>query len=515
MKGFCKRRIVSIAVVLSMLISLGVAGIFKDSAVTSAGKKISLNAGKVKTLNKGKGYLLKVKNIPKSVKKVSYKWTTSKSSVASVSKKGKVKAKKEGTAKITCRLKYTVNKAGREKRKNVRLTCKIRVISGESEPVISESVDGKAPTAAPLIEETTAPAPSETVRPDSKAYVKNMGIGINLGNTMESYWTDDGNKTAGVQTIGENTPEDYETCWGAEVTTQKVIDGYRDAGFSTVRIPVYWGNMMADDGQFMINDKYIQRVKEIVDYCLNDGMFAVINIHHYDEFLIKNYSESEVLGITEKLWTQIAGYFRDYSDKLIFEGFNESLGSHRNDDNYTEDELYDYVNALNQTFVDAVRKTAGNNTDRMLVVSGWWTNIDKTPDERFHMPKDIVDDRLMVSVHYIDNAVYWANKIGNQGWLEESRKQCELLKEAFIDKGIPVFVGECTSVYDKEHMAYDAEYTESSACLSLLMNMAVDYGFIPVLWDTNDNMYSRTEYCLKSEGDRKVISEIARRISSK
>ena len=89
MKGFCKRRIVSIAVVLSMLISLGVAGIFKDSAVTSAGKKISLNAGKVKTLNKGKCYLLKVKNIPKSVKKVSYKWTTSKSSVASVSKKEK------------------------------------------------------------------------------------------------------------------------------------------------------------------------------------------------------------------------------------------------------------------------------------------------------------------------------------------------------------------------------------------------------------------------------------------
>ena len=170
---------------------------------------------------------------------------------------------------------------------------------------------------------------------------------------------------------------------------------------------------------------------------------------------------------------------------------------------------------MNQTFVDAVRKTGGNNTDRMLIVSGLWTNIDKTTDERFRMPEDIVGDRLMVSVHYIDNALYWNNQIGNQSWLDESRKQCELLKSAFTDKGIPVFVGECTSIYDKERMAGDAEYTDSSACLSIIMNMAVDYGFIPVLWDVNDNMYSRTDYCIKAESDGKVISEIAGKVKYK
>lgn len=343
-------------------------------------------------------------------------------------------------------------------------------------------------------------------------YADDMGVGINLGNTMEAYWEDKNDKTAGASTIGEDTPQDYEKCWGAVVTTQECIDGMRDAGFDTVRVPVYWGNMMEDDGKYTVNEKYLKRVKEIVDYCRKDDLYVVINIHHYDEFLIKNHDKEEVLKAVEKVWTQVAKYFKNYSDYLIFEGFNEALGSQREGDNLSEEEIYDYVNDMNQTFVDAVRKTGGNNKKRILIASGYWTNIDNTTKDSFVMPSDSAEDKLMVSVHYIDNACYWTNNIGGDYWLNYSTEQCELLKTAFIDKDIPVFVGETTSIYENERMTGKAKDMQSHEALSTILNMAADYNLVPVLWDVNDNFYSRTECKIKSESDAQVIAEIAEKI---
>lgn len=356
---------------------------------------------------------------------------------------------------------------------------------------------------------------AQTMRTDmtSKEYAKEMGIGINLGNTMEAFWEDKSNNTSGCATIGEDTYKNYETCWGAIETTQEIIDGMKDSGFNTVRIPVYWGNMMQDDGEFKINDELFNRVDEIIQYCMNDNLYVVINVHHYDEYLIKNFDKEKVLEITENLWTQIAKHYKNYSDYLIFEGFNENLGSCQESDNYSEDELFEYVNQLNQTFVDAVRNSGGNNKERMLIASGYWTNIDKTTDNRFKIPNDIVDDRIMVSVHYIDNAKYWTNTIGNAFWYQYSVDQCELLKESFTDNGIQVFVGECTANYDG-HFAPNNEYT-SAECLEILMNMATDYEFIPVIWDVNNGMYSRVLYKVQSEDEQEVIYNIADKISKR
>ncbi len=111
---------------------------------------------------------------------------------------------------------------------------------------------------------------------------ENMGIGLNLGNTMEAYIANGCEKIdyEWIPAAGNNTPTDYETCRGAVKTTQEVIDGIKAAGFSTVRIPVFWGNMMENDGHWKINSDYIARVKEIVDYCITDDLYVVINIHH-------------------------------------------------------------------------------------------------------------------------------------------------------------------------------------------------------------------------------------------
>ena len=350
-------------------------------------------------------------------------------------------------------------------------------------------------------------------------FAKDMGIGINLGNTMEAYDATDCEKITftWIPTVGSNTPTDYETRWGAAVTTQATIDGMKEAGFSTVRIPVFWGNMMENDGTYTINEEYIGRVKEIVDYCMKDELYAVVNIHHFDEFIIRRNDLEGCKEIFDKLWTQIAEYFKDYGDKLVFEGFNEYLGG----DQFNEagelkpmpkDKAYELTNALNQTFVDAVRATGGNNANRMLVVSGYWTNIDLTTSDKFVMPKDSAEHRLMVSVHYIDNSMYWTNQIGGQSWLDYSRAQCELLKKSFTDKGIPVFVGETTIGYPKSNFAGDAKYSTSSECLEVLLDMATDYGFVPVLWDTGGS-YSRTACKMVYDSDAEVIHKIADKIA--
>lgn len=342
----------------------------------------------------------------------------------------------------------------------------------------------------------------------SRDMAKEMGLGINLGNTMESFWSAETKIYTNSRMIGANTPLDYEKCWGAVVTKQESIDGMYRAGFDHVRIPVYWGNMMLDDGNMIINEDYFNRVEEIINYCRNNNLYVVINIHHFDGHIIKNFNQDEVLEYMGKLWTQIAERYKEYSDYLIFEAYNESLGEKREEDNYSKDAIYDYVNALNKVFVDSVRATGGNNAQRMLIVSGYWTNIDLTTDPRYIIPSDIVDDRIMVSVHYPDNSYYWMEKIGGEDWLNYTIAQCELLKEAFTDKGYTVYLGECTSIYPSDRFASDATITESSECLKTALKLYIDYGFIPVLWDTNDNFYSRTGYRIKSMDDSEVIAEL-------
>ena len=197
-----------------------------------------------------------------------------------------------------------------------------------------------------------------------------MGIGLNLGNTMEASNSTNCEKITyeWIPVVGNNTPKNYETYWGAVETTQEVIDGIKAEGFNTVRIPVFWGNMMKNDGTYTIDPAYIGRVKEIVDYCQKDGLYTVVNIHHFDEFIIRRNSVEDCEKIFTRLWTQIAEYFKDYPYTLVFEGYNEYLGGNQFDENgklveLSKAEGYRLTNALNQAFVDAVRKTGGNRSE--------------------------------------------------------------------------------------------------------------------------------------------------------
>ena len=368
--------------------------------------------------------------------------------------------------------------------------------------------------------ETEAPMPEPVIFPTANEVAKDMGLGISLGNTMEAYEATDCEKITfeWIPVVGNNTPKDYEVCWECVETTQEVISGMKAAGFNTVRIPVFWGNMMANDGTWTINADYIARVKEIVDYCQNAGVYTVINIHHFDEFIIRRNDIDECERIFTHLWTQIAEYFKDYGPTLVFEGYNEYLGGNQFNDKgelveVSKSDGYKMTNTMNQCFVDAVRKTGGNNAERVLIVSGYWTNIDLTTDSKFKMPTDSVADRLMVSVHYVDNNMYWWNKIGGQEWLNYIDDQCGKLKKAFIDKGIPVFMGETTSNYPKNNMDSSVKTKKTSTdCLKVVLERLLDEGFVPVLWDTNSHFYSRTEYKIVNPDDAALIKDLAEKL---
>lgn len=344
---------------------------------------------------------------------------------------------------------------------------------------------------------------------DAQTVADEMGIGINLGNTFEAYYNDDSNLNGFSQVIGDGKTSDYETCWGAVITTREIIDGMRDEGFGTVRVPVFWGNGMADGSDFTINSDYIERVAEVVKWVLEDGMYCVVNMHHYDERLIMFLDRDEAVHAAQRVWEQVAEYFKDYGDHLVFEGYNEYLGGVKNGTEESDDYKFEYCNMMNQTFVDAVRSTGGNNSERILIASGFNTNIDKTTSFRFKMPTDTAENKLMVSVHYIDNNMYWSKQIGGKTWHDYAVSQCDLLRDAFSLKGIPVFVGETTASYEGQMVA-DPEYGGSEDCVRELVRIAnEDYGFVTVFWDTHHDdgtaFYDRINCRISSSANRKTV----------
>lgn len=328
-----------------------------------------------------------------------------------------------------------------------------------------------------------------------------MGNGINLGNTLEAC-----DNNVGIKT---NTPLSYETHWGQPKTTQAMIDGMKAAGFDTIRIPVAWMTNATHlyEGDYTIDADYMDRVEEVVRYARKAGMYVIINDHWdggwYGMFGSES-AETRALAMEayKGMWQQIAERFRDYSDYLIFESANEELGG-RFDENsplycsdsvvtyLTDDERYALTNEINQTFVDVVRATGGNNATRFLLIAGYGTNIDQTCDDRFQMPKDTVDSKLMVSVHYYDPWSYCgassaasATKWGTVSDYEYMDQQLAKMTK-FTEAGYGVVIGEygalpCSDGLKDNTLAYHTAFLD--ACTK--------YDLTNCLWDCS-GLYKR------------------------
>ena len=238
--------------------------------------------------------------------------------------------------------------------------------------------------------------------------IKKMGLGINLGNTFEATGLEQypPNDMKNTKSWINGTIDAHETAWGSPKITRQIIQGYKKAGFSTLRIPVAWSNLM-DMNTYTINPNLLNRVQEIVNWTLEAGMYAVVNLH-WDGGWIKHFPEQydECMKRYKRIWEQVAARFKDYNDNLLFESQNEELGfdSLWNQWNGTSSQKarsYKIVNEINQSFVDTIRASGGNNLYRHLIIAGYNTNIDRTCDPLFKMPDDPAK-RMAVKVHYYD-----------------------------------------------------------------------------------------------------------------
>ena len=352
----------------------------------------------------------------------------------------------------------------------------------------------------------TAPFSVQAAKKDTTSFedlnqsqiVEAMGPGWNLGNQLES--------------VTDNVPE--ETNWGNPVITEKLIQSVKAAGFKSIRIPVSYFAKIDDDKDYTIDSKWLDRVQEVVNYCIKNDLYAVINIHGdgYNTIdggwlLCNGKNQTEIKKKYKKVWKQIAERFKNYDEHLLFESMNEEF-----DDSYSEPnkEYYQNINDYNQIFVDTVRKTGDNNTKRWLIIPGWNTNIDYTAgDYGFKLPTDQYRDksidkeeqRIMISVHYYspwdfcggENGVItqWGNEADDPSKTSTTcdetymKNQLNLMKTTFADKGYPVFIGEYGSIdktsYDSENEYYRAYFARK------LCQLSRKNGCIPMYWDNGYN----------------------------
>lgn len=330
---------------------------------------------------------------------------------------------------------------------------------------------------------------------DAPELMKNIKIGWNLGNSLEV--------TGG------------ETAWGNPATTLAMIDKIREMGFNAVRIPCAWDQYLSDETTYEIKSSWLSRVKEVVDYCMQNGLYAILNIHWDGGWLendIPNGYSEEVNNKQKVLWTQIATYFRDYDEHLLFAGCNEP--------NVEDEDDMATLLKYEQTFVDAVRTTGGKNVYRNLIVQGPSTDIDKTMQYMTSLPVDMTPDRLSVEVHYysswqfcgMENDESWGKAF--YFWGEENKKyatgtyegrwdnicgedyiksQFQKLKEKFTDQGVPVIIGEFAAVRRtlSDQQAQEGHDLSRAAFDKCVVREANARGLVPFYWDRGDGVFDR------------------------
>ncbi len=318
--------------------------------------------------------------------------------------------------------------------------------------------------------------------------VKNMGVGWNLGNTLDA----NGN---GVQQGLES-----ETYWGQPYTKPELMKMMKEAGFGAIRVPVTWYNHM--DASNKVNAAWMKRVHEVVDYVLDNGMYCILNVHHdtgdgnihWLHASTKTYNS--VKGKYEALWQQIAEEFKDYGEKLLFEAYNEMLDDYNSwcfatfacsgGYNATDAaDAYDAINKYAQSFVNVVRATGGNNAKRNLVVNtygacngaGTWNSHLKDPLKGMKIPTDATagTGHIAVQVHTYPN-------VKNISSMKtEMNDMFNALNTYFISKDTPVIVGEWGTANDNE-VDYDVRHDNVMQFADYFVKKAKEYNCATFLW---------------------------------
>ena len=273
--------------------------------------------------------------------------------------------------------------------------------------------------------------------------VKNMGLGTNFGNCMDAV---DINKT-----MDKNSVTDFEKCWGQQPTTKAMVDFLKKNGFNSVRIPVTWFQHMKEDGT--VDEAWMNRVQEIVDYVIDNGMYCILNVHHdtgadpddksYTHWIkadVDNYNANKEKF--ESLWTQIATRFQNYDQHLVFEGYNEMLDASNTWNAPKNANSYKGLNGYAQSFVNAVRATGGNNATRNLIVNTYAAACGNDVLNNLTIPTDKVEGHIAVEVHTYSPWDWFAKGKWDASCSKEIADMFTRLNSKFISKGIPCIIGE-------------------------------------------------------------------------
>jgi endoglucanase len=310
--------------------------------------------------------------------------------------------------------------------------------------------------------------------------VQEMKMGWNLGNSLDS--------TRATYHITAE-PKSWETAWSNPVTTKELISAVIEAGFNVIRIPVSWEDHIYMDDGYKIEGSWMDRVQEVVDYAYEQGVYVIINAHHESWYEPYYENEEKAADMLAAVWTQIGERFAAYDEHLIFEGMNEprKIGTDV-EWNGGDQEGWDVVNHLDQVFVDTVRGLGGNNPYRILMVPGYGANCwNGLPNLK--VPEG--DDKLVVSVHAYEPYDFALNTQGTGSWNQDTGNIDTIMqniKSLFIDKGIPVIIGEFGAMVKSD----EGNLEDRAAWAKYYTASAREIG-VPCIWWDNGSFYGNGE----------------------
>ena len=378
---------------------------------------------------------------------------------------------------------------------------KQEIAKPDAKPLVSGSLTNSLATSYPSYN-TNPIAPDQSGMTSTAAQIaSHITLGYNIGNTMEAIG-------------GENG-------WGNPNITQALIDKVKASGFNAIRIPCEFNwSKVINQSTAQIDPAWLARVQQVVQYCINDGMYVILNIHSDGGWLQDSCTTAAQAAVNAKqkaFWEQIATQLRGFDEHLMFASANEP---HVNDAT-----AMSVLLSYHQTFIDAVRVTGGRNRYRTLVVQGPNTDITQTNNLMNTMPSDWEANKLMVEIHYytpynfclMDGDQSWGNMFyywgsgyhttfdvaNNPTWGEESTisENFQMMKAKFVDHGIPVIMGEFAAM-SRNLMGDSLNFNLASRAYWYNYNMrqALANGIHPFLWDIG-SLINRSTYAVQDQRD--------------
>lgn len=314
-----------------------------------------------------------------------------------------------------------------------------------------------------------------------KEIMKDITTGWNLGNSFDAF------EFANVKAGGE-------TGWGNPRTTKEMIAAVAKAGFNLLRIPITWFEEIGPAPEFIINPLRLERIKEVVDTAISYQMYVIINTHHETSWikpLEKYYDDVEKKFI--KIWVQIANYFQDYDEKLLFEALNEPRIEGGVDEwQGATREVRNVINKLEEAFVRTVRETGGNNTNRGLLITTVAASASDIAVDELKLPED---ENIIVSIHpYVPHSFSYQYEDDSDIKVWDSTENYKIdhvfekLNQAFVSKNIPVILTEYGAVHKVFTDSMGNRLTNEEEVIKWVkyfLNRAKEYGIKCVWWDNN------------------------------